>query len=300
MPELPEVEIVVRGLKERISNKKISLVDVKTVKAVGGDVVSFSKSTVGASIKNIDRIGKLIIVRLSNDHIILIHLKLTGQLIYIDKNGKGYRGGHSQKAYDAQPPNKFTQVSIKFADGSHLYFNDLRKFGWMKITSESEFSSKSGLAGKILMGLGPDPTSKDFNEREIVKKIQRRAKASIYQVLMDQKVVAGLGNIYVNELLWRCKINPQTKVGQLSASQIIKLARGIKPLLEEAIRYGGSSANTFVKIDGSKGTFTDHLDVYHREGEKCHRNDGGTITRIKMGTRSIFFCPICQKLTHNL
>lgn len=300
MPELPEVEVVVRGLESKIKNLEISQVDVKTAKAVGGDIASFSRSTVGATIKKIERIGKLIVIHLSNKNIILIHLKLTGQLIYTDKNGKGYHGGHSQKAYDAQPPNKFTQVSIKFTDGSHLYFNDLRKFGWMKVASEGDFSSKSGLVGKVLMGLGSDPTSNEFNEREFSNIVQRRAKASIYQVLMDQKVVAGLGNIYVNELLWRCKINPQTKVGQLSLSQLNKLARGIKPLLQEAIRYGGSSANTFVKIDGSKGTFTDHLDVYHREGEKCHRNDSGTITRIKMGTRSAFFCPVCQKLTHNL
>lgn len=295
MPELPEVEVIVRGLKSKIIGKKIKSAEVRFPKVVGGNVSSFKKQIAGVKIEQIERRGKLIIIHLSNKNVLFIHLKLTGQLIYTDISGKGYKGGHSQKAMDAPPPNKYTHITLFFDDGSHLYFNDLRRFGWMKVASEQDYKDKSGIAGKILSGVGPDPTLNEFNDREFVKTVERRAKSNIYQVLMDQKVVAGLGNIYVNELLWRNKINPQTKAGTLSESQISKLAHGINPLFAEAIRYGGSSANTFVRLDGSKGTFTDHLDVYHREGEKCHRNDGGTIKRVKMGGRSAFFCPICQK-----
>lgn len=295
MPELPEVEVIVRGLKTKITDRKIKSVDVRYSKVAGGDIENFTKNVIDARIGEIERRGKLIIIHLSNKNVLFIHLKLTGQLIYTDKSGKGYKGGHSQKAMDLPPPNKFTHITLQFDDGSHLYFNDLRRFGWMKVASEHEFLEKSGVVGKILAGIGPDPTLKVFNNREYIKTVKKRARSNIYQVLMDQKIVAGLGNIYVNELLWRNKINPQTKIGTLPESQISKLAGGIKPLFAEAIRYGGSSANTFVKIDGSKGTFTDHLDVYHREGEKCHRNDGGVITRVKIAGRSAFYCPECQQ-----
>ena len=297
MPELPEVEVIVRGLKEKIVGHNIKSIEVRYPKVVGGDIDNFQKNVVGAKIVRVERRGKLIIVHLSNGNVILIHLKLTGQLIYIDKAGNGYKGGHSQKAMDLPPPNKFTHITLNFEDGSRLYFNDLRRFGWMKVVSEREYKSGEGITKKILDGIGPDPTLKEYDVREFVKNVKRRSKSSIYQVLMDQKVISGLGNIYVNELLWRCKINPQTKAGILSSTQIAKLSNNIGPLLADAIKYGGSSANTFVKIDGSKGTFTEHLDVYHREGEPCHRDDGGTIKRIKMGGRSAFYCPVCQTNT---
>lgn len=285
MPELPEVEVVSRGLRDKIEGKTIKTVDVRHPKAVGGEenVTGFTKNLTGAKIINISRKGKILFLKLSTGSTLVIHLKLTGQLIYIDKNGKGYKGGHTQRVYDAAPPHKHTHIDIAFSDGSHLYFNDLRRFGWMKVLSED-----------ALPIVAPDPTQADFSKEDFISRVLRHPKINIYKALMDQKVIAGLGNIYVNELLWRTRINPLTMVAKLSKQKIADIADNIKPLLEEAIKYGGSSANTYVKLDGSKGTFTDHLDVYHREGEECHRKDGGTIKRIKIGGRSTFFCPVCQ------
>jgi len=286
MPELPEVEVVARGLREKILGKFIKNVDVKHPKVVGGEshVAGFVKSLNGASITKVERHGKLLFLKLSTKHTLVVHLKLTGQLIFIDKDGKGYKGGHTQKVYDTAPPHKHTHIIISFSDGSHLYFNDLRRFGWMKVVATND-----------LPKVAPDPTLSDFDKSDFIKRVQKHPKISVYKALLDQTVVSGMGNIYVNELLWRCKIYPLILVSKLPRKNIDAIANAIKPLLLEAIKYGGSSANTFVKIDGSKGTFTDHLDVYHREGKPCHRKDGGTVARVKVGGRSTFFCPMCQK-----
>lgn len=295
MPELPEVEVVARGLRNKVTGQTISKVSATSEKVVGGSLEKFKKLTQGAKIKNIQRVGKLLLLYLSNKNVILLHLKLTGQLIYVDRFGRGYKGGHSQKLYDTKPPSKYTHITFTFADKSHLYFNDLRRFGWAKVFSKQDLEEKKGEAGKIFASVGPDPTDKEFDFKSFLSSVKRRAKSNIYQVLMDQKTVAGLGNIYVNELLWRARVNPKTKVAKLSDQKILSIGKGIKPILEEAISYGGSSANTFVKIDGSKGKYTDQLDAYQRQKQPCHRKDGGIIVRASMGGRGAFYCPVCQK-----
>lgn len=295
MPELPEVEVVARGLRNKVVGLTIDKVSATSEKVVDGSLKKFKKFTQGAKIKSVQRVGKLLIIHLSNKNVILLHLKLTGQLIYVDRFGKGYKGGHSQKAYDTKPPSKYTHITFAFNDRSHLYFNDLRRFGWAKVFRRQDLEERKQEAGKILAGLGPDPMGNEFSLQSFLANVKRRAKSNIYQVLMDQKVVAGLGNIYVNELLWRAKVNPKTKVAKMPKEKILFIGRGIKPILEEAISYGGSSANTFVKIDGSKGKYTDRLAVYQRQKQPCPRKDKGVIARVSIGGRGAFYCPICQK-----
>jgi len=305
MPELPEVETLVRGLRARVVGQKIASVEPRLGKSVGGEPAVFKKAVEGATIESAERRGKLIILHLDNDKALLIHLKLTGQLIFEGKDGLSHRGGHHQKAYEAPPPNKYTHVIFSFTSGAKLYFNDLRKFGWMKIIDADGrgLSTRMGADDtgsrrsptQFHADIGPDPLSKHFNVREFIKNAKRRAKSDIYSVLLDQKVISGLGNIYVNETLWLAGLNPQTKAGSIADSQYNSIIASAKQILKEAIKYGGTSDNTYRKLDGSKGTYGEHLTVYHREGEKCPRNDGGTVQRVKKGGRSTFLCPVCQK-----
>src|SRR3989344_3726610 len=210
MPELPEVETLVRGLRARVVGQKIAAVDPRLGKSVGGEPAVFKKAVEGATIESAERRGKLIILHLDNDKTLLIHLKLTGQLIFEEKDGLSHRGGHHQKAYEAPPPNKYTHVIFSFVSGAKLYFNDLRKFGWIKVTDQG------GLLEKIKAEIGHDPLSKEFSVRDFTTSAKRRAKSDIYSVLLDQKVISGLGNIYVNETLWLAGLNPQTKAGSLA------------------------------------------------------------------------------------
>jgi formamidopyrimidine-DNA glycosylase len=291
MPELPEVETLVKGLQKNVVGQKIAGVAVRWAKSVGGAPAIFKQEVEGASMTSVERRGKVIIVHLDNAKAMLIHLKLTGQLIFEDKFGLRHHGGHSQKAYDAPVPHKYTHIIFTFVSGAKLYFNDLRKFGWIKVADKED---AKGLLAKVTQEIGSDPLSRDFNVREFIKKAQRRAKSDIYSVLLDQKIMAGLGNIYVNETLWSAKINPQTKAGSLSGAEYRKIVTAARAILKEAIKYGGTSDNTYLKLDGSKGTYGQYLKVYHREGEKCPRHDGGVIKRVKKGGRSTFFCPVCQ------
>lgn len=304
MPELPEVETLVGGLRDKVVGQKIALVEPRLAKSVGGSPEAFKKAVEGTKVTGVERRGKLIIMHLDNAKDLMTHLKLTGQLIFEGKDGLRHHGGHNQKAYEAPPPNKYTHIIYNFASGAKLYFNDLRKFGWMRIADSrglitqiiADGEDGRGLADtRIRADIGPDPLSKGFNVSDFIKRAKRRAKSDIYSVLLDQKIISGLGNIYVNETLWQAKIYPQTLTGSITEPQYKSIIDSAIKILKEAIKYGGTSDNTYRKLDGSKGTYGEHLKVYHREGEKCQRNDGGIITRVKKGGRSTFFCPVCQK-----
>lgn len=295
MPELPEVETVVRGLKRTIVNRQITQIDIRNLKIIANDAKRLTQRVLKATVIDVKRRGKVILIYLDNDHVLLIHLKMTGQLIYIDDNGYQYAGGHPQKVYEQPLPHKHTHLIMTFNDGSRLYYNDLRRFGWIKSVTNREFAAMTDVSLRHLARLGQEPCDPDFNISELQSKIIRRPKAKIFQILLDQSLVSGLGNIYVNELLWREKIHPETLAYKLSIRHIKKIIPAACQLINEAIEFGGTSDNTFRQVDGKKGNFASQLKVYHREGRNCARNDGGIITRVKIGGRSAFYCPKCQK-----
>ncbi len=291
MPELPEVETLVRGAKQKLMGKTIKDVKVAWPKAVGGNVAGFTKTLIGKKIQGASRRGKLIILELSGDVTLLTHLKLTGQLVYEDKSGKLYEGGHREKVlYGAPLPHKFTAVEITFSDGSKLYFNDLRKFGWMKVSDKQHV-----ISNKELAEIGIEPTDKEFTKEKLQELLNKKSKTKIKDFLMDQSLIAGLGNIYSSEILWEAKIAPKRPAGDLKPAEVGELYRAIGKILEIAIKMGGSSESTYVRLDGSKGNFMDYAKVYQKEGNPCARGDGGKIKREKIGGRSAFWCPVCQK-----
>ncbi len=288
MPELPEVEIIKRGLEQKIIGKQIRDIEVKVPKIFQGD----RKSIYGAKIKSIDRFAKMMVIELDNSKAMLVHLKLTGQLVFDSKEGnKSSRvaGGHPSKDLRADLPNQFSHVIFHFTDGGVLYFNDLRKFGYIKLYGVKEIPDL-----KVLKELGPDPYSKDLTPEYLMKIISRRPKIKIKQILMDQTIIGGVGNIYADESLFCARISPLRVAKDVQRSELEKIIKCIRSVMDFSIAHGGSSENTFVDAEGKKGKMQNFFKVYRQTGEKCPEC-GGVIRRTVVGGRGTHFCPVCQK-----
>lgn len=288
MPELPEIYTIVEGMNEKLIGKTVKSVEVRVEKIVEPSSLEFKKGVQGAKIKDIRRFAKIIVVDLSNESSILIHLKLTGQLVFREAGSmkQESRGGHPSKAYEEPLPHKHTHVIFEFSDDSHLYFNDIRKFGYLKLVKTSEVEKR-----KEIKELGPEPLD-GLKLEEFLEKLNRRPRSVIKQVLMDQKFISGIGNIYANEILFFAQARPDRKVEGLSQKEKEKIFKGISVILKKGIELGGSSENTYVNIEGKKGSFMDYAKVYQqKECKEC----GGKIEKITIGGRGTFYCPKCQK-----
>jgi formamidopyrimidine-DNA glycosylase len=285
MPELPEVETIVRELNQKIKGKTIKSVEVKVAKFINLPIRKFSQRLIGAKIKEVKRRAKLIIIDLVGPDFLLIHLKLTGQLIYEPVGGRIVAGGHPIKI--GPLPGPFTHIIFYFTDGGKLYFNDIRKFGYIKLIGGKEMAE---------MGreYGPEPLTNDFTLDKFKEIITRYPQRKIKQILIDQSLIAGIGNIYADESCFYAKVLPTRIVKTLRGQEVRKLYEGIKKILVAAIKKGGTSADTYVRTDGGDGGFVPYLRVYGREGEKCFRCQG-KIKKIKLNGRGTSFCPQCQK-----
>ena len=285
MPELPEVETIKRGLRASLLNKKIQSIEI-TSKAITRNAKSdFTKSLVGNAFSDIGRVGKLLIFYLKeNDDILLIHLKMTGQLIY-RKNNSLISGGHNLPKVD-QLPNAFTRVTINFFDQSKLFFNDMRRFGYLSLIKRNDLS-------KVTEKYGPEPLSNAFTI-EVLKTIIKNRSTATKMVLMNQELIAGIGNIYADEILYEARIKPTRPANSLSDREIKKLFTSIKLILEKAIEQKGTTFRDYADSEGSKGKFSNFLKVYGKAGKNCSKCSG-KIEKIKLGGRGTFFCPSCQK-----
>lgn len=284
MPELPEVETVRKDLLARIKNLKIKNVKVDVVKMVSPRMPEFAKKVKGQVIKDIDRRGKLLIFKLTKNYI-LAHLKMTGQFVYAPDKGEIIVGGHPIKDLN-KVPNKFTHVTFTLSKGM-LYFNDVRKFGWFK------YVDRHGLE-KELENYGVEPLSREFTLEKFKQILESRPKKKIKQLLLEQKLIAGIGNIYADEVLFYSGVHPECLAKDLKPAEIKKMHQGIKDILYDAIKQRGTSVNTYRDVNGQKGAYVRKLKVYQCEGEKCIKC-GTKIKRIKLGGRSSCFCPKCQK-----
>ncbi len=293
MPELPEVETIRRELEGKIGHKKIVEVEVRGKKIVKTNLKEFIGVLKGNQFSKIDRRGKLLIFNLkTKDKFLLVHLKMTGQLIY-RYNHKTIAGGHNLPKNLGPLPNKFTHLIFSFADHSHLYYNDMRKFGYMKIVDESEKE-------KILTGnFGIDAMDNKFT-LAVFKKILEKKKGRIAKaVLMDQGAVAGIGNIYADEILYASRVMPNRKIHTLQPNEVKKLYQNIKKILKHAIRHRGTTFGTqleghYVDSEGRHGNYLDFLKVYQREGEKCRGCPKGVVEKKNIAGRGTRFCTACQ------
>lgn len=308
MPELPEVETVVSELNRKLKNKTIRSVVVykpklisigpKTVSNIRQveslKVIQFVKLLKGQKIVSVKRRAKLLIFDLSGPLCMLVHLKMTGQFIYETpslrkKTGGKYRILNRLHAPLVQLPCKYTHVVFTFTDGSTLYFNDMRQFGYLKIVRDTEINHVTELNE-----FGPEPFDPVFTLKIFSVALRRRSKSPIKLVLMDPKVVAGIGNIYSDEILFHAKVRPTRLVQDLSPTEIESIYTQIRPVLQKGIEAKGSSVGDFVRTDGSWGEMGKYHFVYGRRSQKCKRC-GTIIESIKLGGRTGSFCPSCQK-----
>lgn len=290
MPELPEVETTVKDLKAKVLNR--TFVDVwtdfrKMIKKPK-DFGDFKKNIQGKKIQKIYRKGKNIIFELSGGLSLLIHQKLTGHLLvgkWKLKNGKWTppSGPLSEKI------NRFLHLLFPLDNGQMLALSDLRKFAKVELWKTEELKNS-----KELRSLGPEPLARDFTFQKF-KEILSGKRGKIKQVLMDQTVIAGIGNIYSDEALWRAKIHPFKDVSRLKEKELKELYKNIREVLKKAIELQGESISDYRTPTGEKGGFDKLRKVYRREGEKCSRC-GATIKRLKLGGRSAHFCPNCQPM----
>ena len=300
MPELPEVETIKNDLKKKIFKKEIKKVDLRLKRIVKSSARGFVLDLKGNKFKDINRRGKLLIFSVetrqclvSTTKYLLIHLRMTGQLIY-QKNKEIIAGGHSDSGRDeAMPrlyddlPNKHTHIIFRFSDKSQLFFNDLRRFGVVKIVDKKELE-------KILNNFGEEPLEKSFSLK-IFQNIIESKNGNIKAFLLNQKHIAGIGNIYADEILFEAKILPSRKVVSLKIGEIKIIYQTIKKILKKAIKYRGTTFNSYTDARGQKGNFTKFLKVYKREGKKCLRCKKGMIIKTKIAGRGTRCCDKCQK-----
>lgn len=293
MPELPEVETIRRGLSQFIIEKKL----VKTT--VLCDKSFLGEPTIGVVI-NIRRFGKALIIDLDNGKSLMIHLRMTGQLIYdsschATKSARSkarstrYAAGHPSDNFTATLPNKQTRVVLEFNDQSTLYFNDQRKFGFIKVLPTAEVEQDP-----FIKKLAKEPWNMTANE--LYAKLHRHPNSAIKPTILDQTIVCGLGNIYADESLFTARIHPERKCSTITMEETAALLEAARDVMDKSIASGGSTMATYVKADGTKGDYLDlFAQVFHKDGQPCPRCHT-KIEKTKVAGRGTHFCPHCQIL----
>lgn len=286
MPELPEVETVRRQLESRVVGKTIADIDVRSWKSVGNDR-HFVKKLVGQSIEDISRSGKYLFFTLSKDDSFLIcHLRMTGRLIYVPADSEDQiGGGHSIPHPPESQPHEHTRIIFAFTDGSHLYFNDMRKFGYMKRADALDIE-------KQREKLGPEPLTPQYTFAYLTQVLGGR-DTSVKAVLLKQSDIAGIGNIYADEACWRARIHPDRQAGGLKPDEIQRLYDTTQSVLADSLSYGGTTFDDYADTNGEHGNFTDRLAVFGREGQACP-HCGQTIEKIRVAGRGTHVCSNCQ------
>lgn len=338
MPELPEVETVRRGLEKLIIGKIIKNATSDSPKSFPNAPADVDKFLIGATIVAVRRRAKVLMIDLNNAYSLMIHLKMTGQLVFIgaatlalpqasrsvstqakylqpeleatsgpefkpgakpfglgtDRRGERrqeparFGAGHPNESLVGELPDRSTRVIIEFSDSSHLYFNDQRKFGWVKLLPTIEIPNID-----FMKKVGPEPLEADFTWREFAERFKRRPKTSIKAALLDQTVVAGVGNIYADESLWGAKIHPLRLVGSITPDEFHGLYDELRKVMNLAIEKGGSTDKNYVNAEGKRGSYLSFARVFRREGKPCLRCDT-TIIKFKAAGRGTHICPHCQ------
>ena len=318
MPELPEVETVRRGLAELLPGRVVARTAVfdspKSFPNAPADVEQF---LYGARVTAVRRRAKVLMIDLDTHYSLVVHLKMTGQLVFRQnsrhnarvspKKSRGPRkvaqdfsadttrevddfaGGHPNDSLVGELPDRSTRVQIDFVDGSRLFFNDQRKFGWMKLLPTDEVKNLP-----FMQKVGPEPLDPRTRAEDFIQRIRRRQNSMIKPAFLDQAVIAGVGNIYADEALWAAQIHPQTRVKNISDQQLNTLFNELRQILQLSIDQGGSTDRNYVDAEGRKGNYLTFAHVFRREGQACHRHPDQEIIKLKVGGRGTHICPVCQ------
>lgn len=290
MPELPEVETVRIGLSRLLPGREIAGVEHNWDKSFPNSGSDMRQFLIGACAVMVKRRAKVLLIELDSKYSLVIHLKMTGQLVFRTTNGKRFGAGHPNSSLVGELPDKSTRVTFTFIDGSKLFFNDQRKFGWIRLLPTVEVPQID-----FFKKVGPEPLAVDFGWQQLRERLRRRPNAKIKAVLLDQTVVAGVGNIYADESLWSAKIHPSRLVKNLSSIKIKKLYESLVAVLKLSIEKGGSTDKNYVDAEGKRGSYLSFANVFRREGQPCPRC-GNTIIKLKVVGRGTHICPHCQKL----
>ncbi len=314
MPELPEVETVRVGLSRLLPGRVITKIVHDWDKSFPNPVNEVNQFAISASVTAVRRRAKVLMIDLSSGYSFVIHLKMTGQLVFVKEHKQGkveskkekelvaspmsrqvspslrFGAGHPSDSLVNRLPDKSTRVTITFSDGSNLYFNDQRKFGWMRLMPtilipEIDFMKK----------VGPEPLEDSFQPSVFGSQLMKRKNSMIKAALLDQTVLAGIGNIYADESLWGAKIHPETRVNKLNENEIKLLLKEIKYVLNLSIEKGGSTDRNYVNAEGKRGSYIDFARVFRKEGQPCQRCST-TIIKTRVAGRGTHLCPTCQQL----
>ena len=296
MPELPEVETVRRGLTPSMEGAQIYKVDQNRADLRFPFDPHFKETLEGAIIREIGRRAKYLLFHLDNDYVLISHLGMSGSFRIMSEAEDLYPGDfHHEKSKNKKHDHVIIYIE-KNGIKSRIAYNDPRRFGFMVLIKRNDLHDH-----KFLKDMGPEPTGNGVGAEYLATKFQNR-KTPLKSALLDQKIIAGLGNIYVCEALWRSRLSPLTQIGSLvkkngqPKSKLGFLAENIRDVITDAIKAGGSSLQDHIQTDGSLGYFQHSFAVYGQENKPCkHEDCGGDIIRITQSGRSSFYCPKCQK-----
>ncbi len=344
MPELPEVETVRRGLAELLPRRVVERVLVfDSPKSFPNALLDVEQFLYGSEVSGVRRRAKVLIVDLSTDYSLVVHLKMTGQLVFRATAGEGiafsppkssetarrslssgpvtrstpsfekseisskagvappratrglrvtdFGGGHPNDSLIGGLPDRSTRVQIDFEDGSKLFFNDQRKFGWIKLLPTAEVEQLP-----FFQKVGPEPLDPKTTAKEFIQRIRRRNGSMVKPAILDQSVVAGVGNIYADEGLWAAKIHPENRVRDLSDEQLNTLFIETVKVLALSIEKGGSTDRNYVDAEGRRGSYLEFANVFRREGQGCKIHPDVVIEKIRVAGRGTHICPVCQSL----
>lgn len=287
MPELPEVETIRRGLQGLLPGHTVKAVHSDWPKSFPNDPLQVDTFLIGAKITVVERRAKILIIRLSSNYSLVIHLKMTGQLVYRGEGGERFGAGHPTDSLVNDLPDKSTHVQLVL-DGANLFFNDQRKFGWVKLVPTPEVPFID-----FMQKVGPEPLEPEFTYEVFKKQLTRRKNSNVKAALLDQTVIAGIGNIYADESLFSAKIHPLTLVKDIPEANLKLLYRELLAVLLLSIEKGGSSDKNYVNAKGKKGSYLTFARVFRREGKPC-LVCGTTIIKTRVASRGTHICPHCQ------
>lgn len=289
MPELPEVETVRIGLERLLVGHTVLSESHDTPKGFPNSAHDVEQFLVGSKVTAIRRRAKVLMIDLSSAYTLVIHLKMTGQLVYRGKSSFG--AGHPNDSLTGSLPDKSTRVTLDLDNGAKLFFNDQRKFGWMRLMPTVEVPNID-----FMKKVGPEPLEDKFTAEVLFGRLQRRKNTCIKAAILDQTVLAGIGNIYADESLWGAKIHPATLVKNVPKNKIQNLFSEIQYVLRLSIEKGGSTDRNYVNVEGKRGSYIDFARVFRKEGTPCPRHPDTLIIKTKVAGRGTHFCSKCQRV----
>lgn len=288
MPELPEVETVKLGLRRLLPSLVVAKVEHDWLKSFPNDQSLVDEFLLGATVMDVRRRAKVLMIDLSTEYSLVTHLKMTGQLVF--RGRESFGAGHPTDSLIGKLPDKSTRVSITFKNGEKLFFNDQRKFGWMRLMPTIEIPNID-----FMRKVGPEPLELEFSANDFVKALLKRKNSNIKAVLIDQTIIAGVGNIYADESLFAAKIHPSSPVGAIPIRRLKILYKELRAVLFLSIQKGGSTDRNYVDAEGRRGSYIDFSLVFRKENQPC-QYCGHEIIKIRVAGRGTHICTHCQKL----